>query len=278
MGLLDGKRGVILGVANERSIAWGIAQAVRAQGATVGLSYLNKRDKVLDLAPQVQAQLLEPLDVGDDAQIEAFFRAVREQWGALDFVVHSIAHARRESLSGPFSEVSREDFLGAIDISSYSFLAIARHAAPLMNDGGSLLTLSYLGAVRAVPNYHVMGVAKAALEATVRYLATDLGPGGIRVNAISAGPILTLAASAISNFRTLLRKQTVATALKRGVTQQDVGNSAVYFLSDLSAAVSGEIHYVDAGYNISMCDMECPAAIQEKAGRMIPTGSDHTGR
>jgi len=259
VGLLDGKRGVVLGVANERSIGWGIARAAHREGARLGLSYLNKEDQVRELAPQVQAEFLEPLDVGDEGQIAAFFRAVRSHWGEIDFVVHSIAYANKDALMGRFSEVGRQDFLQALDISCYSFLSVARHAAPLLRPGGSLLTLSYLGAVRAVPNYHLMGVAKAALEATTRYLAADLGPQGIRVNAISSGPILTLAASAISNFRTLLRKQTVATVLKRGVTQEDVGNSALYFLSDLASAVSGEIHYVDAGYNISMCDLECPA-------------------
>lgn len=260
MGLLEGKRGVILGVANERSIAWAIATAAYREGAELGLSYLNRQDKVMELAPQVEADLLEPLDVSDEAQVEAFFRSVKSRWGELDFVVHSIAYASKESLAGRFSEVAREDYLQALDVSAYSFLSVARHAAPLMREGASLLTLSYLGAVRAVPNYHVMGVAKAALEATTRYLASDLGNEGIRVNAISAGPVLTLAASAITNFRTLLRKQAMATVLKRGVTQEEIAKSAIYLLSDLSSGVSGEVHYVDAGFNIGMCDVDCPVA------------------
>lgn len=263
MGLLEGKRGLILGVANERSIGWGIAKAARREGAEIGLSYLSKEDKVRDLAPEVDAPFVEPLDVSDEEQMRTFFEAVA-RWGKIDFVVHSIAHARREALGDRFLNVERADFLNALDVSCYSFLSVARHAAPHLREGGSLLTLSYLGAVRAVPNYHVMGVAKAALEATTRYLAVDLGPEGIRVNAISSGPILTLAASAIGNFRALLRKQNMTTALKRGVTQDEVGNSAVYLLSDLASGVSGEVHYVDAGANISMCDLECLASLTPK--------------
>lgn len=254
LGILQGKKGLILGVANDKSIAWGIAQATYREGANLGFSYAGEalEKRVRPLAESLGSTFIEPMDVADDRQIDLFFQKVRDQWGQLDFVVHSIAFASRQSLSGRFIETSREDFHLALDISCYSFVAIARRAAELMPEGGSLLTLSYLGAVRAVPNYNVMGVAKAALEASTRYLAEDLGPQGLRVNAISAGPIRTLAASGIGDFQKMLRRNARGTALQRNIDQHEVGNSAVYLLSDWASGVTGEVHYVDAGFNIGV--------------------------
>lgn len=253
MGILDGKRGLVLGVANERSIGWGIACAAAREGAELGFSYIGEalERRVRPLAESVGAEIIEPLDVTSDTQLDSFFGAVKKRWGKLDFVVHSIAFANKGSLRGRFSETARADFHLALDISCYSMVAVARRAVPLMGPGGALLTLSYLGAVRAVSNYNVMGVAKAALEASVRYLAADLGPEGIRVNAISAGPIKTLAASGISGFRQILDRYQKATPLRRNVTTEEVGRSAVYLLSEFSSGVTGEVHYVDSGFNIS---------------------------
>ncbi|UCF36428.1 MAG: enoyl-ACP reductase [Acidobacteriota bacterium] len=253
MGMLEGKKGLILGVANDRSIAWGIAQQAVAQGARVGFNYLGEalERRVRPLAETVSAEIVEPLDVTNDKQIDEFFSRVEKEWGELDFLVHSIAFANKDSLKDRFLNTSRGDFHLALDVSCYSFVAVARRAASLMKPGSSMLTLSYLGAVRAIPNYNVMGVAKAALEASVRYLAVDLGVDGIRVNAISAGPIKTLAASGISGFKGILSAYEKVTPLRRNVTIDDVGKSAVYLLSDLSSGVSGEIHYVDAGFSVS---------------------------
>jgi enoyl-[acyl-carrier protein] reductase I len=252
MGLLEGKKGLILGVANEKSIAWGIARVAAAHGAELGFNYLGEplERRVRPLAESLQARLIEPLDVTSDVQIDGFFEKVRACWGRLDFLVHSIAFANKTSLRSRFCETSRSDFHLALDVSCYSLVALARRAAPLMPAGGSILTLTYIGSVRAMPNYNVMGVAKAALEAAVRYLAADLGPDGIRVNGISAGPIRTLAAAGIAGFRSILDSYEKATPLGRNVTTEDVGNSALYLLSDLSSGVTGEIHYVDAGFNI----------------------------
>lgn len=254
--MLTGKKGLILGIANDKSIAWGVAQAARREGAELGFNYLGEalEKRVRPLAGEVGAALVEPLDVGDDDQLDAFFATVEKQWGQLDFVVHSIAFANKDALKGRFKDTTREDFQLALDISAYSFVAVAQRAARLMKPGGSLLTMSYLGAVRAVPNYNIMGVAKAALEASTRYLAQDLGPDGIRVNAISAGPIKTLAASGIGDFRTLLAKSARGAMLKRNVTQDEVGNSAVYLLSDWASGVSGEVHYVDGGFSVGAGD------------------------
>jgi len=252
VGILQGRKGLILGVANERSIAWGVARACHREGAELGFNYLGEalKKRVLPLAESIRSGFVEPLDVGDDAQIDDFFAKVEARWGRLDFIVHSIAFANKESLVGNFRDTSRADFHLALDISTYSFIACARRAARLMGPGGAMVTMSFLGAVRAIPNYNVMGVAKAALEATTRYLAHDLGPEGIRVNAISAGPIRTLAASGVGDFRKLMEKSVRGALLRRSVTQEEVGNAAAYLLSEWASGVTGEVHYVDAGFNV----------------------------
>jgi enoyl-[acyl-carrier protein] reductase I len=252
MGLMAGKRGIIFGVANELSIAWGIAQQLKAEGATLAFTYLNEalEKRVRPLAESVDAELILPCDVASDEQIDAVFAEVGKQWGEIDFVVHAVAFANREDLKHSFSQTSRAGFQLALDISAYSLVAMARGAAPLMKNGGSIVALSYLGASRVIPNYNVMGVAKAALEASVRYLAAELGGDGIRVNGISAGPIKTLAASGIANFREKLKLMDERAPLRRCITQEEVGKSALYLLSDLASGVTGEIHFVDAGYNI----------------------------
>jgi len=252
MGLMDGKRGIIFGVANDMSIAWGIAQQLRAAGATLAFTYLNEalEKRVRPLAESLQSPLILPCDVASDEQIEQTFAAVEKAWGKIDFVVHSVAFANREDLRQPFTQTSRQGFQLAMDISAYSLVAMTRYAVPLMNEGGSIIAMSYLGAERAVPDYNVMGVAKAALEASVRYLAAELGEKKIRVNAISAGPIRTLAASAIGDFKSKIKLMDDFAPLRRTVTQEEVGKSALYFLSDLASGVTGEIHYVDGGFNI----------------------------
>ncbi len=252
MGLLEGKRGIIFGVANDKSIAWGIAQKLAEQGAELAFTYLNGalEKRVRPLAESLGSTVILSCDVGNDAEVENVFSELEARWGRLDFVVHSVAYANRDDLKNPFSQTSREGFTLAMDISAYSLLAVTRYAAPLMKDGGSILTLSYLGAQRAVPNYNVMGVAKAALEASVRYLAAELGPAGIRVNAISAGPIKTLAASGIGQFKEKIRLMDDHAPLRRTVTQEEVGKSALYFVSDLASGVTGEVHFADAGFNV----------------------------
>ncbi|HXG52574.1 MAG TPA: enoyl-ACP reductase [candidate division Zixibacteria bacterium] len=253
MGLLEGKRGVIFGVANERSIAWAIAQALHAEGAELAFTYAGEalEKRVRPLAEGIGADLILPCDVTKDDEIEAVFSALRERWGALDTLVHAIAFANKEDLSNPFVQTSRQGFHLALDVSAYSLVALARGAAPLMEGrGGSIVTLTYMGSERVVPNYNVMGVAKAALEASVRYLAHDLGPNGIRVNAISAGPIRTLAASGIAGFREMLRLVSERAPLKRNIEAEEVGKAALYLCSDWGAAVTGEVLHVDAGYNI----------------------------
>jgi enoyl-[acyl-carrier protein] reductase I len=252
MGLMAGKRGMIFGVANEMSIAWGIAQQLHAAGATLGFTYLNGslEKRVRPLAESLGSTLILPCDVASDEQIEQTFVAVQQEWGKLDFMVHSLAFANREDLKQPFTQTSRQGFQLALDISAYSLVAMTRCAAPLMTDGGSIITMSYLGAERAVPGYNVMGVAKAALEAAVRYLAAELGEQRIRVNAISAGPIRTLAASAVGDFKSKIKLMDDFAPLRRTVSQEEVGKSALYFLSDLSTGVTGEVHYVDGGFNI----------------------------
>jgi len=256
VGILAGKKGLILGIANDKSIAWGVTQACKREGAELGFNYLGDmlEKRVRPLAESVDATFIESLDVGDDAQLDEFFGKVAQQWGKLDFMVHSIAFANKDALRNRFSTTSREDFRLALDISAYSFVACAQRAAPLMNAGASMVTMTYLGAERTVPGYNVMGVAKAALEASTRYLAQDLGPDGIRVNAISAGPIRTLAASAVGDFRKLMEKSARGSMLKRNVTQDEVGNTAAYLLSDMASGVSGEVHYVDAGFHIGVGD------------------------
>ncbi|MCM2265324.1 MAG: enoyl-ACP reductase [Desulfuromonadales bacterium] len=254
MGLMDGKRGIIFGVANDMSIAWGIAQQLNAAGATLAFTYLNEalEKRVRPLAESLHSPLILPCDVASDEQIEQTFATVEKAWGKIDFVVHSVAFANREDLKQPFTQTSRQGFQLALDISAYSLVAVTRYALPLMNEGGSILTMSYLGAERAVPGYNVMGVAKAALEASVRYLAAELGEKKIRVNAISAGPIRTLAASAVGDFKSKIKLMDDFAPLRRTVTQEEVGKSALYFLSDLASGVTGEIHYVDGGFNITV--------------------------
>ena len=249
--LMAGKKGLIMGVANERSIAWGIAQQTAAQGADLGFTFQGEalEKRVRPLAETVKSTLVVPCDVTDDAAIDATFAAVEKEWGELDFLVHAIAFSDKNELDGLYLDTTRGNFARTMDISCYSFTAVAQRAAKLMKNGGSLLTLSYYGAERVMPHYNVMGVAKAALEASVRYLAADLGERNIRVNAISAGPIKTLAASGIGDFSYILKWNALNAPLARNVTQTEVGNSALYLLSDLGSGVTGEVLHVDAGYH-----------------------------
>ena len=250
--LMAGKKGLIMGVANERSIAWGIARTLAAHGADLAFTFqgdaLEKR--VTPLAKSVGSEIVIPCDVTDDHSIDAVFAAIKDLWGRIDFLVHAIAYSDKEELKGGYLDTSRRNFAQTMDVSCYSFTAVSRRAVALMPEGGSLLTLSYYGAERVMPHYNVMGVAKAALEASVRYLAADLGRQAIRVNAISAGPIKTLAASGIGDFRYILKWNEYNSPLKRNVTIDEVGASALYLLSDLSSGVTGEIHHADCGYNI----------------------------
>ncbi|MDX8394824.1 MAG: enoyl-ACP reductase, partial [Mariprofundaceae bacterium] len=256
MGILEGKKGLILGIANDKSIAWGVTQACKREGAELGFNYLGDmlEKRVRPLAESVDATFIEPLNVSDDAELDAFFAKVEAQWGKLDFLVHSIAFANKDALRNPFSEATREDFQLALDVSAYSFIACAQRAAKIMNDGGSMVTMTYLGSERAVPGYGMMGVAKAALEASTRYLAQDLGQRNIRVNAVSAGPIRTLAASAVGDFRKLMEKSARGSMLGRNVTTEEVGNTTAYLLSDMASGVSGEVHYVDSGFHVGAGD------------------------
>ncbi|HVC57804.1 MAG TPA: enoyl-ACP reductase FabI [Stellaceae bacterium] len=252
MGVMAGKQGLVMGVANERSLAWGIAQAAHAQGARLAFTYqgdaLGRR--VRPLAASVDSDVVIEADVTDEASLDALFASIAECWGRLDFVVHAIAFSDKNELTGKYLSTSRANFLRTLDISCFSFTDVCRRAAPLMTQGGSLLTLTYAGAERVMPHYNVMGIAKAALEASVKYLAVDLGGDNIRVNAISAGPIKTLAASGIGDFRYILKWNQYNSPLKRNVTIEDVGGAGVYLLSDLSSGVSGEIHHVDCGYHV----------------------------
>jgi enoyl-[acyl-carrier protein] reductase I len=251
-GLMRGKRGVIMGVANNHSIAWGIASALAAQGAELAFTYqgdaLAKR--VRPLAASVGSDFLIPCDVEDDNSIEDAFTTIAKQWSSIDFVVHAIAYSDKDELNGQYLDTSRDNFRRTLDVSCYSFTATARCAAPMMANNSSLLTLTFAGSQRVVPNYNVMGVAKAALEASVRYLATDLGKHGIRVNAISAGPVRTLAGSAIAGARHIYRWSQENAPLARNADIKDIGGSALYLLSELSNGVTGEVHHVDGGYNI----------------------------
>ncbi|WP_419905631.1 enoyl-ACP reductase FabI [Kiloniella sp.] len=250
--LMAGKRGLVMGVANDRSIAWGIAKAVADQGAELAFTYQGDalKKRVAPLAESVGSDILLQCDVTDDASVEATFREIEEKWGKLDFLVHAIAYADKEELKGKYLNTSRENFLQSLDISCYSFTSIAQHAAPLMKEGGSLVTLTYYGAEQVMPHYNVMGVAKAALEASVKYLADDLGPDNIRVNAISAGPIKTLAASGIGDFRHILKWNELNSPMQRNVSIEQVGGAGLYLLSDMSGGVTGEIHHVDSGYHV----------------------------
>jgi enoyl-[acyl-carrier protein] reductase I len=253
MGLLSGKKGLILGVANNHSIAWGIAQALHREGAELGFTYVGEtlERRVRPLAESLNAKLIEPCDANNDADIDALMTKTRETFGTIDFLVHAIAYANKNELQGAYLNTTRAGFLLAMEVSAYSLTALvkAADAANLLGDGASILTLTYHGSTQVIPNYNVMGVAKAALEASVRYLAADLGPRNIRVNAISAGPIRTLAASGITGFRALHKQFADAAPLRRHITIEDVGNAAVYFCSHLSGGVTGEISYVDAGFN-----------------------------
>ncbi len=250
--LMQGKRGVIMGVANERSLAWGIAAACASQGAEIAFTYQGEAlgRRVRPLAASVGATIVLPCDVADDATIDAAFDEIQRRWGNIDFMVHAIGFADKQFLRGRYVDTPREAFLQALDISCFSFTTVCRRAAALMPQGGSLLTLSYLGAERVVPHYNVMGVAKAALEASVRYLAMDLGSAGIRVNAISAGPIKTLAANGIGDFRYILRWNQLNSPMERNVGLEEVGGAGMYLLSDLSTGVTGEVHHVDCGYHV----------------------------
>ncbi len=253
MGFLTGKKALITGVASKKSIAWGIARAMHREGAELAYTYQGERFKgrVEDFAAETGSDIVLPCDVSSDHEIEAVFQALGERWGSLDILVHSIAYAPREELAGDYLDcVTREGFLQAHEISSYSLAAMARAAKPLLNQGGAIVTLSYIGAVRAMPNYNVMGVAKASLEANVRYLAASLGPHGVRVNAISAGPIRTLAASGISGMRDFLNYVEQNAPLRRNVTIEEVGNTAAFLCSDLASAITGEVTYVDCGFSI----------------------------
>jgi enoyl-[acyl-carrier protein] reductase I len=251
-GLMEGKRVMVFGLANERSIAWGISQAMREQGARLGFNYLGEalERRVRPLAEKVEADVVVPCDVTDDGQVSDAFAAIDDTWGGLDVLVHSVAFANKEDLEGRFSGTTREGFLKAMEISAYSLVHLAREARPLMAEGGSIVTMTYFGAEKVVENYNVMGVAKATLEASVRYLAADLGPDGIRVNAISAGPIKTLAASGVRGFRNILSVVEERAPMRRNVTQDDVGRAALFLCSDLGNGVTGEVVHVDSGYNI----------------------------
>src|SRR5437899_6893077 len=250
--VLDGKNGLIIGVANKHSIAWAIAQSTASQGARLLFNYQNERlrENVEELVATMPGAKAFPCDVGDDAQIAALIQNVEKETSKLAFLVHSVAFAPREELMGQFVNTTRQGFATALAVSAYSLVAVTRAALPLMTDGGSVVTLTYLGAERVVPHYNVMGVAKAALEATVRYLAHDLGPKNIRVNAISAGPIRTLAASGISDFKTMLHHVAERAPLKRNIDAEEVGKTALFLCSDWGSAVTGEVVHVDAGYNI----------------------------
>ena len=266
--LMQGRRGLIMGVANDRSIAWAIARACAAQGAELAFTYQGEglEKRVRPLPASVGSDFVVPCDVASDDDMDAAFGAVEERWGKLDFFVHAVGFADKQYLRGRFVDTPREAFLQALDISCYSFAATGRRAAALMSEGGSLLTLSYYGAEKWVPHYNVMGVAKAALEASVRYMAADLGPDGIRVNAISAGPIKTLAASGIGDFRYILKWNQYNAPMQRNVTLDEVGGAGLYLLSPLSTGVSGEVHHVDCGYHIvGMKNPDAPDLTIEKS-------------
>jgi enoyl-[acyl-carrier protein] reductase I len=253
MGLMEGKRALVLGVANDHSIAWAIAERLASQGARLAFTYPNEaiEKRLRPLATSVDAELIVPCDVARDDEVDACTAAVRQHWGEIDTVIHAVAFAPREELKGRMVETSRSGFQTALDISVYSLIAVARRVEPLLAPrGGSLLTLTYFGAEKVVPNYNVMGIAKAALEACVRYLAADLGPNGIRVNAISAGPLRTLSSAGISGFKTMLHHHEERAPLRRNITPQEVAGAALYLCSDLGSGVTGEIIHVDGGYNI----------------------------
>jgi enoyl-[acyl-carrier protein] reductase I len=251
-GLMAGKRGLVLGVANNRSIAWGITKAAHSNGAEIALTYQGDaiKKRVEPLAAELGSKLVLPCDVTDEASVEAVFAALAKEWGSIDFLVHAVAFSDKEELDGRYVDTSKDNFVQTMLISCYSFTSLAKRAEALMPNGGSLLTLTYYGAEKVMPHYNVMGVAKAALESSVRYLAMDLGKGKIRVNAISAGPIKTLAASGIADFRYILKWNECNSPLRRTVSIEDVGGGALYLLSDLGRGVTGEILHIDAGYHV----------------------------
>jgi enoyl-[acyl-carrier protein] reductase I len=251
-GLMQGKRGLVMGVANDRSIAWGIAKAVHDHGGELAFTYQGDalKKRVEPLATSIGSKIVLPCDVTEQGSMDAVFETLKKEWGSLDFVVHAIGFSNKDELRGRYVDTTQDNFTLTMNISCFSFTAIAQRAEKMMPNGGSLLTLTYLGSEKVMPHYNVMGVAKAALEASVRYLAEDLGKKGIRVNAISAGPIKTLAASGIGDFRFILKWNELNAPLRRNVTIEEVGNSGLYFLSDLGRAVTGEVHHVDAGYHM----------------------------
>ena len=251
-GLMQGKRGLIMGVANDHSIAWGIARTLHLHGASLAFTYQGDAfmKRVSPLVESVGSKLLINCDVSREDDIDAVFTALNDEWGGLDFVVHAVAYSNKEELKGRYVDTTLNNFLNTMHISCYSFTSVMRRAAPLMKNGGSAITLSYYGAEKVMPNYNVMGVAKAALEASVRYLAADLGPQGVRVNAVSAGPMRTLAGSAIGNARQTFRYNVLSAPLRRSVELDELGGTGLYLLSDLSSAVTGEVHYVDCGFNV----------------------------
>ena len=266
-GIMNGKRGIVMGVANDRSIAWGIAEAVAKQGAEIAFTYqgdaLEKR--IRPLAEKVGSNIIIPCNVSSNEAIEETFKLLKEKWDTIDFIVHAIAYSDKEELKGEYVDTTRENFYKTMDISVYSFTAIAQRAAKMMPNGGSMITLTYYGAEKVMPHYNVMGVAKAALESSVRYLAADLGSDKIRVNSLSAGPIKTLAASGIGDFRYILKWNQYNSPLRRNVTLNDVGGCGVYLLSDLSAGVTGETHHVDCGYHVvGMKAIDAPDMSPEK--------------
>lgn len=271
--LMAGKRGLIMGVANERSIAWGIAHAAHAHGAGLAFTHQGEalRKRVTPLAEKLGCDLVLPCDVTDPGSIDTVFDVLRQRWGRLDFLVHAIAYSDKEQLKGRYIDTTADNFAATMAISCYSFTAVCQRAEPLMDDGGSLLTLSYMGSERVVPHYNVMGVAKAALEASVRYLAEDLGRKAIRVNALSAGPMKTLAASGIGDFRHILKWNQFNSPLRRNVTLDDVSGSALYLLSDLASGVTGEVHHVDGGFNaIGMLAVDAAPAVRDMLEGFIP--------
>jgi enoyl-[acyl-carrier protein] reductase I len=272
-GLMAGKRGIVMGVANDHSIAWGIAQMLASQGAEIAFTYQGEAQckRLKPLAASIGSTILLQADVESDAQLDATFAAVKKEWGSIDFLVHAIAFSDRDELKGRYVDTSRANFARSLDISCYSFTAVAQRAARLMPAGGSLVTLTYLGAQRVMPNYNVMGVAKAALEASVRYLAADLGKDHIRVNAISAGPMRTLAGAAVGDARMVFKWNKSHSPLKKTVELNHVGGAALYLLSDLAGGVTGEVHFVDAGFNV----IGMPPTADLKGWTPLENGQEH---
>ena len=267
VGIMHGKRGIVMGVANDRSIAWGIADAIAKQGAEIAFTYQGEalQKRVAPLAESVGSNIVIPCDVSSDDAIDETFNLLKKKWNSIDFLVHAIAYSDKEELKGEYIDTTRENFYKTMDISVYSFTAVAQRAAAMMSNGGSMITLTYYGAEKVMPHYNVMGVAKAALESSVRYLAADLGDSKIRVNSLSAGPIKTLAASGIGDFRYILKWNQYNSPLRRNVTLDDVGGCGVYLLSDLSAGVTGETHHVDCGYHVvGMKAIDAPDMSPEK--------------